>query len=146
VCARPTRSNRRRLLRYTVLMLAMTSRRTVAALALAAFLGAGSAVAKSTPDALPEIAAATLPKEAQKTLTLIAQGGPFPYHRDGVVFGNRERRLPAHARGYYHEYTVPTPGARTRGARRIICGGDVRSVAECYYSNDHYETFRRIRP
>jgi ribonuclease T1 len=127
-------------------MMTMTSRRAVAALALAAFLGAASVVAKSTPDALPEIAAGALPKEGQKTLTLIAQGGPFPYQRDGVAFGNRERRLPAQARGYYHEYTVPTPGARTRGARRIICGGDVRSVAECYYSNDHYQTFRRIRP
>jgi ribonuclease T1 len=134
------------LLRYTALMVAMTSLRTVAALALAAFLGAGSVVAKSTPDALPEIASAALPEEARKTLTLIAQGGPFPYQRDGVVFGNRESRLPAHPRGYYHEYTVPTPGARTRGARRIICGDGVRSVAECYYSNDHYQTFRRIRP
>lgn len=127
-------------------MMAMTSRCTVVALAIAALLGATSVVAKSTPDGLPEIAATALPKEGQKTLTLIAQGGPFPYQRDGVVFGNRERRLPAQARGYYHEYTVPTPGARTRGARRIICGGDVRSVAECYYSKDHYQTFRRIRP
>ena len=109
-------------------------------------LGAGVVAAKSAPETLPEVAATALPKEAQKTLTLIAQGGPFPYRRDGIVFGNREKRLPAHERGYYHEYTVPTPGASTRGARRIICGGDVRSTAECYYSNDHYQTFRRVRP
>jgi ribonuclease T1 len=132
---------------YTVRMITMRFSRAVVSIALAAaFLAAGSVVAKSTPDALPDIALAALPKEAQTTLTLVGQGGPFPYHRDGVVFGNREKRLPAHARGYYHEYTVPTPGARTRGARRIICGGDARSIAECYYSTDHYETFRRIRP
>jgi ribonuclease T1 len=127
-------------------MIGMRSLRTFVAVALAAVLGAGSVVAKSTSDAPQEIASSALPKEAQKTLTLVAQGGPFPYERDGVVFGNREKRLPAHTHGYYHEYTVPTPGTRTRGARRIICGGDARSIAECYYSSDHYETFRRIRP
>jgi ribonuclease T1 len=128
-------------------MITMRFSRAVVIIAFAAaFLAAGSAVARTTPDTLPEIALTALPKEAQKTLTLVDQGGPFPYHRDGVVFGNREKRLPARARGYYHEYTVPTPGVRTRGARRIICGGDARSIAECYYSTDHYETFRRIRP
>ena len=132
-------------LRYTVLMITPTSCRAVVVVSLAVLLGAGPVVAKSTPEALPEIALAELPKEAQKTLTLIGQGGPFPYQRDGVVFANREKRLPASARGYYHEYTVPTPGAGTRGTRRIICGGDVQSIAECYYSNDHYQTFRRIR-
>jgi ribonuclease T1 len=132
---------------YTLRMISMRFSGAVVTIALAAaFLAAGSVVAKSTPDALPEIALTALPKEAQKTLTLVAQGGPFPYHRDGVVFGNREKRLPVSARGYYHEYTVPTPGTRTRGARRIVCGGDARSIAECYYSSDHYETFRRIRP
>jgi ribonuclease T1 len=127
-------------------MIALASARAVVTIAFAALLGAGSVVAKSISDAPQEIASTALPKEAQKTLTLIAQGGPFPYQRDGVVFGNREQRLPAHTHGYYHEYTVPTPGIRTRGARRIICGGDARSITECYYSNDHYETFRRIRP
>jgi ribonuclease T1 len=132
---------------YTVRMITMRFSRAVVTIAFAAaFLAAGPAGARSTSDALPEIALTALPKEAQKTLTLVGEGGPFPYHRDGVVFGNREKRLPARARGYYHEYTVPTPGARTRGARRIICGGDARSIAECYYSTDHYETFRRIRP
>ena len=82
-----------------------------------------------------------LPIEAQETLRLIKQNGPFPYARDGVVFSNHERQLPPHPRGYYHEYTVKTPGARNRGARRIVCG----VVPECYYSDDHYQSFRRIK-
>ena len=82
-----------------------------------------------------------LPREARETLALIRQGGPFPYRRDGIVFGNRERRLPVQSNGYYREYTVPTPGARDRGARRIIAGGS----GEYYYTGDHYNTFRRIR-
>jgi ribonuclease T1 len=88
---------------------------------------------------------AELPPEARATLERIARGGPFPYSRDGVVFGNREHLLDARPRGYYHEYTVPTPGAGNRGARRIVCGDDVRTLAECYYSDDHYRSFRRIR-
>ncbi len=87
-----------------------------------------------------EVAVAELPAEARDTLRLIRQGGPFPYARDGVVFGNRERRLPAQPRGYYHEYTVRTPGVHGRGPRRIICG----PLPECYYTADHYRTFRRI--
>jgi ribonuclease T1 len=82
-----------------------------------------------------------LPSEARDTFHLIKQGGPFPFPRDGVVFGNRERQLPKRPRGYYHEYTVRTPGARNRGARRIVCG----AVPECYYTDDHYQTFKRIR-
>jgi ribonuclease T1 len=85
--------------------------------------------------------AAELPKEARATLALIKKGGPFPYQRDGVVFGNFERRLPSKERGYYKEYTVPTPGARDRGARRIIAG----ATGEYFYTRDHYKTFRRIR-
>jgi ribonuclease T1 len=81
-----------------------------------------------------------LPREARETLALIKQGGPFPYKRDGVIFGNRERRLPARPSGYYREYTVPTPGARDRGARRIVAG----TPDEFYYTDDHYNTFRRI--
>jgi ribonuclease T1 len=92
------------------------------------------------------IAAAELPSQARQTLALIQRGGPFPYDRDSVVFGNREHLLPSKPRGYYHEYTVPTPGARTRGARRIICGGNVGDIGECYYSDDHYQSFKRIRP
>jgi ribonuclease T1 len=127
-------------------MVGLIPSRAILAFAFATLLGAGVVAARSAPETLPEVAATALPKEAQETLALIAEGGPFPYRRDGIVFGNREKRLPAHERGYYHEYTVPTPGASTRGARRIICGGDVRSTAECYYSNDHYQTFRRVRP
>ena len=87
------------------------------------------------------IAAANLPAEARDTLRLIKQGGPFPYPRDGVMFGNHEKRLPQQPRGYYREYTVKTPGVHSRGARRIVCG----VLPECYYSGDHYQTFRRIR-
>lgn len=83
-----------------------------------------------------------LPPQAQATLQLIDQGGPFPYRRDGAVFGNREKRLPVRPRGYYREYTVATPGERTRGARRIVAG----TAAERYYTDDHYRTFRRILP
>ena len=91
--------------------------------------------------ALQEIGISVLPEEAKATLRLIRQGGPFPFQRDGVVFGNFEKRLPRQQRGYYREYTVKTPGLRSRGARRIVCG----QPAECYYSDDHYETFKRIR-
>ncbi len=84
---------------------------------------------------------AELPTEARTTLRLIKQGGPYPYSRDGLVFGNREKLLPKKQRGYYHEYTVKTPGARNRGARRIVCGQSV----ECYYTADHYQTFKLIR-
>jgi ribonuclease T1 len=127
-------------------MIAPASWRAVAVIALALIAGAGPVDGRSPSDVPPDVALSALPREAQATLKLIVHGGPFPYHRDGVVFGNREHRLPARARGYYHEYTVPTPGARDRGARRIICGGDVQSIDECYYSNDHYQTFRRIQP
>ncbi len=87
------------------------------------------------------ITLAELPSEARATLQLIKQNGPFPYPRDGLVFKNFEQRLPKQARGYYREYTVPTPGLRHRGARRIVCG----TLPECYYSSDHYRSFKRIR-
>ncbi len=88
-----------------------------------------------------EVALADLPSEAQRTLALIRKGGPFPYDRDGIVFGNREKLLPLRERGWYREYTVPTPGARNRGAQRIVAA---RS-GESYYTDDHYASFRRIR-
>jgi ribonuclease T1 len=91
--------------------------------------------------AMPEIAAAELPREARETLRLIERSGPYPYERDGVVFGNFERLLPARERGYYREYTVLTPGSRHRGARRIVTG----QGGERYYTDDHYRSFRRIR-
>lgn len=87
-----------------------------------------------------DIRIADLPPEARTTLRLIEAGGPFPYDRDGVVFNNFEKRLPLQKRGYYREYTVPTPGLKTRGARRIITG----SERERYYTADHYNSFRRI--
>jgi ribonuclease T1 len=81
-----------------------------------------------------------LPKEAQRTLMLIKQGGPFPYERDGITFQNREGLLPQKPRGYYSEYTVITPGSRDRGARRIIAG----DRGELYYTEDHYDSFVRV--
>ena len=86
-----------------------------------------------------------LPQEAQATLVLIKQGGPFPYAKDGVVFGNYEGMLPRQRRGYYHEFTVKTPRARNRGARRIIAGGNPQTSGEYYYTDNHYQTFRRIQ-
>ena len=96
-----------------------------------------------------EIPAAALPGDARATLALIKAGGPFAFAKDGSVFGNREKLLPPRERGYYREYTVKTPGAHDRGARRIVAGsgdsGDVRTSGEYYYSDDHYNSFRRIR-
>jgi ribonuclease T1 len=124
-------------------------RRSGATILLAAFLLvtillAVVALAQARRSGVEELAAIRveeLPREARETLALIRQGGPFPYRKDGIVFGNRERRLPVQLSGYYREYTVPTPGARDRGARRIIAGGS----GEYYYTGDHYNTFRRIR-
>ncbi|WP_425340651.1 ribonuclease domain-containing protein [Caldimonas aquatica] len=91
------------------------------------------------------IAFAELPPQAQETHRLIRQGGPFPYEKDGTVFFNRERLLPVKPRGHYREYTVKTPGVRHRGPRRIVCGGQPPSAPEaCYYTDDHYASFRRI--
>jgi ribonuclease T1 len=87
-----------------------------------------------------------LPPQGQETYERIRQGGPFPYDKDGVVFGNRERALPAEKRGYYREYTVKTPGSRDRGARRIVCGGKPAVPDACYYTADHYSSFRKIEP
>lgn len=89
---------------------------------------------------LPTIAYARLPREAQETIGLIDAGGPFPYSQDGTTFGNRERLLPLQPQGYYREYTVITPGSRDRGARRIVAGRG----GELYYTDDHYDSFRRV--
>lgn len=91
------------------------------------------------------IALTELPAQGRATYQLIREGGPFPYDKDGSVFGNRERLLPAHTRGYYREYTVRTPGASNRGARRIVCGGKPRTPDACYYTSDHYASFREIK-
>nr|WP_242463367.1 ribonuclease domain-containing protein [Rhodocyclus tenuis] len=105
---------------------------------------------KAVSGEIASVALADLPRQASETLALIKHGGPFPYPRkDGSVFGNFERVLPQQPRGYYREYTVPTPGARDRGARRIIAGSgrgnDVARSGEYYYTDDHYRSFRRIR-
>ena len=109
---------------------------------------AGAAQARSsaqTGDTLATVALAVLPREAQETQQLILAGGPFPYSKDGTVFGNREQMLPRRPRGQYREYTVKTPGARNRGARRIVCAGELVKAPEvCFYTADHYITFRRI--
>ena len=86
-----------------------------------------------------------LPVQGREMMDLIREGGPFRYEKDGTIFGNRERLLPRAKRGYYREYTVPTPGLRHRGARRIVCGGQQpRSPDACYYTEDHYSSFRLI--
>lgn len=94
-----------------------------------------------------EIALTDLPKQGQATYALIHQGGPFPYEKDGVVFGNRERQLAQQKRGYYREYTVKTPASRDRGALRIVCGGlQPKAPDVCYYTADHYASFKKIVP
>ena len=112
-------------------------------LLLALWLACAAFTASADGAALQTIARAELPREARQTLRLIESGGPFPYHRDGIAFGNFERRLPPRSRGYYHEYTVITPGRpghHNRGPRRIIAG----QAGEAYYTADHYRSFRRI--
>jgi ribonuclease T1 len=109
-------------------------------------IGVGFAVAGRTGEAtparsgLPTVEVADLPPEARRTLALIDGGGPFPFARDGAVFGNRERLLPRRNEGYYREYTVPTPGRDDRGARRIVAG----DVGDRYYTSDHYRSFREV--
>ncbi|MGE0072548.1 MAG: ribonuclease domain-containing protein [Thiomonas sp.] len=93
---------------------------------------------------LPTVTVAELPPQARDVLRRIHAGGPFDGPKDGVVFGNYERLLPSKPRGFYREYTVPTPGARNRGARRIVCGGAAHHPEVCYYTHDHYASFRRI--
>ena len=105
-----------------------------------AVLVLGGVAAARAPATLPEIAVADLPREARETLALIERGGPFPYERDGASFGNFEKLLPLKERGYYREYTVRTPGVKHRGARRIVAG----RAGERYYTDDHYQSFRRV--
>jgi len=114
--------------------------------------GTAPTAAQSAADsatAADDVRLAQLPPEARDTLQRIRSGGPFAYDRDGTVFGNREGHLPKRPRGYYTEYTVRTPGARDRGARRIVAGrgatGDPATGGEYYYTGDHYNSFRRIR-
>lgn len=127
--------------------------RTVLSAAMVLFLAVGLAPASqpiwakaaSTVDVEQHVRLPDLPQEARRTYRLIGQGGPFPYRKDGTTFFNRERLLPAKPRGYYREYTVRTPGASNRGARRIVCGGqEPTKPSNCYYTADHYASFRLI--
>jgi ribonuclease T1 len=104
------------------------------------------AKAPLAPASAKTVSLAELPRQGAQTYQLIRQGGPFAHDKDGVVFGNRERLLPVQKRGYYREYTVVTPGAHDRGARRIVCGGPPRTPENCYYTADHYASFRMIVP
>lgn len=129
------------------------SRLTSLKLVLTGFLLAGTSVPGLVQargffnaDTKTTISVSELPQQGVQTYELIHQGGPFAHEKDGVVFGNRERLLPAQKRGYYHEYTVRTPGARNRGVRRIVCGGQPRTPDICYYTADHYASFRKIVP
>ena len=113
-------------------------------LTLASFIAPGAVSAfENAPSRSGEITVAELPKEGRDMLALIRKGGPYPYSKDGTIFSNRERALVKQPRGYYREYTVKTPGARDRGARRIICGG--KQQLECFYTADHYATFKKIK-
>lgn len=129
------------------------SRLTSLKLVLTGFLftavfASGLVQAKGPVVAAPSAAmtVAELPKQGAQVYGLIHQGGPFAHEKDGVVFGNRERLLPIQKRGYYREYTVTTPGSRDRGVRRIVCGGQPRTPDSCYYTADHYASFRKIVP
>lgn len=130
--------------RLAAIKLALTS-----VLLATAVSGVPQAQARGTMDGAIGGQAATvhvteLPRQGRETYELIRQGGPFPFDKDGTVFGNRERLLPIERRGYYREYTVKTPGSRDRGARRIVCGGPKRVPHACYYTADHYASFRKI--
>ena len=119
-----------------------------AGIGVAGLLAFGTLQAReSAPFTQATVAVTELPAEAQTVHAAIRTGGPFAYAKDGSVFGNRERSLPVQTKGYYREYTVTTPGAQDRGARRIVCGGTVPvAPTACYYTADHYATFKRITP
>ncbi|MGW0824806.1 ribonuclease domain-containing protein [Streptomyces sp. NPDC002845] len=115
-----------------------------AAAVLSALLVGGTVTANAADTsvtAVGDVCYSVLPPQAHDTLDLIASGGPFPYPQDGTVFQNREGILPSRTSGYYHEYTVVTPGSSTRGARRIVTGEQYR---EDYYTADHYASFRLV--
>jgi ribonuclease T1 len=114
----------------------------------AAALGSGVAQSKSPAfiDHQVAVKVAELPRQGIQIYDLIQRGGPFAHEKDGIVFGNREHLLPIQKRGYYHEYTVATPGSHSRGTRRIVCGGPLKAPDICYYTADHYGSFRKIVP
>ena len=105
------------------------------------------AVARERVQVPATVSLAELPGEARSVHQQVLAGGPFAYPKDGITFANRERLLPTEPRGYYREYTVPTPGARSRGGRRMVCGGrQAASPEACYFTSDHYQSFKRITP
>ena len=103
-------------------------------------------LAQAPSGQVPTISQQALPAQGVETYRNIQRGGPFPYEKDGVIFGNRERVLPMQKRGYYREYTIKSPGSRNRGAQRIVCGGPATAPDACYYTADHYASFRMIVP
>ncbi len=127
-------------MRVGILKLALTG------FLLAAAAGGVQARQLAVPDPSARVSLNSLPAQGRETYQRIHQGGPFPYEKDGMVFGNRERALPAQKRGYYREYTVKTPGSKNRGAQRIVCGGPAAEPDACFYTADHYASFRRIVP
>lgn len=119
--------------------------RRAAGVVVATLVAAGTAQARDREFAIRFLSA--LPAQAQQVYRSIHAGGPFAFAKDGSVFGNRERHLPHRKTGFYREYTVPTPGAVDRGARRIVCGGRLPKVPQaCFYTADHYNSFRLITP
>ena len=106
--------------------------------------GSSAASGAQAPSAPAVVTKAQLPAEAGETLRLIKAGGPFPFGEDGVLFRNSAALLPQHPRGYYHAYTVRTPGSADRGLRRIVCGGPRKQISDCYYTDDYYASFKRI--
>lgn len=125
----------------------VSSKSLLAAAIVSLTLSPLGVAARGLPSDTNTVALADLPTQARQTHQLILRGGPFPYAKDGTVFGNRERLLPRQPRGYYREYTVKTPGSRDRGARRIVCGGSPPTQPQaCYYTADHYASFNRIVP
>ena len=118
-----------------------------AGLGVAGLLAIAPVQARQAESGVGSVPLARLPEQAQQVYRAIFTGGPFTYSKDGAVFGNREKILPGARRGFYHEYTVATPGARNRGARRIICGGlPPTAPSACFYTGDHYASFDRITP
>ena len=116
-----------------------------ASVGVAGLLSVAAVQAREQAPFLPAVAVAALPAEARAVESAIRRGGPF-YPKDGIVFSNRERLLPVEPRGFYREYTVPTPGAHDRGGRRIVCGGPRTAPLACYYTANHYSSFHRITP
>ena len=130
--------------RFAAVKSVLTSALAAVAIAGAPLVQAWGPVDGWAADPAATVHVTALPPQGRETYELIRLGGPFPHDKDGTVFGNRERLLPPSKRGYWREYTVRTPGSRDRGARRIVCGGPERTPHACYYTADHYASFRQI--